>query len=91
MEPIFLNEGCDVFMNENEIRLKEIIEGERFKEIPSSQSNNDDIMQLIMKKLSDQRLKWRPHGKNSATWAFLCVGDKSLVDVKVPHVMCCML
>jgi hypothetical protein len=31
-------------MNESEIRLKEIIEGERTKEIPSSQSNNDDIM-----------------------------------------------
>ncbi len=23
-----------------------------------------------MKKLHEQRLKWRPHGKNSSTWAF---------------------
>jgi hypothetical protein len=23
MEPTFLDEGCDVFMNENEIKLKE--------------------------------------------------------------------
>jgi NifU-like protein involved in Fe-S cluster formation len=91
MEPIFLHEGCDVFMNESEIILEEIIKGERFKEIPSLQSNNDDIMQLILKILHDQRLKWRPHGKKIATWAFLCVVDNSLVDVKVPHVMCCML
>jgi hypothetical protein len=54
-------------MNESEIKLEEIIEGERFKEIPSSRSNNDDIMQLIMKKSHDQRLKWTPHGKNSTT------------------------
>jgi hypothetical protein len=67
MEPIFLDEGCNVFMNESEVRLEEINEGERSREIPSSQSNNDDIMQLIMKKLHNQRLKWRPHGKNSAT------------------------
>jgi hypothetical protein len=67
MEPNFLNERCDVFMNESEIRLEEIIEGERFKEIPSSQSNNDDIMQLIMKKKHDQKLKCRSHGKNSST------------------------
>jgi hypothetical protein len=50
-------------MNESAIKLKEIIEGERFKEIPSSQSNNDDIMQLIMKTLHDQRLKWNPMAK----------------------------
>jgi hypothetical protein len=67
MEPIFLDERCDAFMNESEIRLEKIIEGERFKEIPSSQSNNDDIMQLIIKKLHDQRLKWRPHSKFFAT------------------------
>jgi hypothetical protein len=31
MEPTFLDEGCDVFMNENEIRLKEKIDGQRSK------------------------------------------------------------
>jgi hypothetical protein len=36
MEPNFLDEGCDVFMNESEIRLEERIEGERFEEISSS-------------------------------------------------------
>jgi hypothetical protein len=36
MEPIFLDEVCDLFMNESEIRLEEGIEGERSKEIPSS-------------------------------------------------------
>jgi hypothetical protein len=36
-------------------------------------------------------LKWRPRGKNSSTWAFLCVNDESPIDVKVPHVMCCIL
>jgi hypothetical protein len=37
MEPTFLDEGCDVLMNENEIRLKEKIDGQRSKEIPSFQ------------------------------------------------------
>ncbi len=36
MELIFLDEVCDMFMNESEIRLEEGIEGERPKEIPSS-------------------------------------------------------
>jgi hypothetical protein len=36
MEPIFLDEVCDLFMNESEIRLEEGIEGERSKEITSS-------------------------------------------------------
>jgi hypothetical protein len=41
-------------------------------------------MQLIMKKLHEQRLTWRPHGINSPTWVFFCVNDETLVDVKVP-------
>jgi hypothetical protein len=49
MEPDFLDGECDVFMNENEIRPKAIIEGERSKEIPSFQSKNDDTMQFIIK------------------------------------------
>jgi hypothetical protein len=38
MEPNFLDGGCDVFINESEIRPKERIEGERSKKIPSFQS-----------------------------------------------------
>jgi hypothetical protein len=37
MEPIFLDEGCDVFMNKNEIKLKEKIDGQWSKKISSSQ------------------------------------------------------
>jgi hypothetical protein len=36
MEPNFLDEGYDVFMDKSEIRLEERIETERFEEIPSS-------------------------------------------------------
>jgi hypothetical protein len=57
-------------MNESEIRLNERIEGERFKGIPNFQLENDDTMQLFMKKLHEQRLKLKPHGINSSTWVF---------------------
>ncbi len=53
MEPFFLNEICNVFMNESEIILNERIEGERFEGIPNSQLENDDTMQLFMKKLHE--------------------------------------
>jgi hypothetical protein len=44
MEPNFLNDGCDAFMNENEIKAHEKIEGESLsKEIQSFQLDNDDI------------------------------------------------
>jgi hypothetical protein len=49
-------------MNESEIKLKERIEGGRSKEILSFQFKYDDTMQLIMKKIHEQRLKWKPHG-----------------------------
>ncbi len=49
-----------MFMNENEIRMERRIESGRSKEIPSFQPKNDDIIQLIMKKLHEQRLHWRP-------------------------------
>jgi len=75
-----------VFINESGIKLEEIIEGEKFEEIPSFQLENDDIMQLILKKLHGQRLKWKPHGQNSPTWAFY-VNDESLIFVNVPQVM----
>ncbi len=48
MEPNFLDGGCDVFMNENEIRLEEKIEVERSKKYPIFQSKNDDTMQSII-------------------------------------------
>jgi hypothetical protein len=32
-------------------------------------------MQLIMNKLHEQMLKWRPHGKKISTCAFFCVND----------------
>jgi hypothetical protein len=44
MEPNFLDEICNVFVNESEIRLNERIEGERFKGIPNSQLENDDTI-----------------------------------------------
>ncbi len=59
-----------MFINESEIKMEEKFEGERFEKCSSFLSVNDDIMQLIMNKLHEQRLKWRPHGKNSPTWAF---------------------
>jgi hypothetical protein len=49
MESNFLDGGCEVFMNESEIRLKEKFEGERSKKYPSFQSKNDDTMQFIIR------------------------------------------
>jgi len=57
------------------------------KKVPSFLSINDDIMQFIMNKLHEQRLKWRPHGKNSPTWHFFPINDESPFDLKVPQVM----
>jgi hypothetical protein len=37
MKPNFLDEKCDVFMNESEIRPTKRIKGERSREIPSYQ------------------------------------------------------
>ncbi len=47
MKSNFLGEGCDVFMNEIEIRIEGKFEGERFKEIPSSWKNDDRIMKIL--------------------------------------------
>jgi hypothetical protein len=46
------------------------IQGERFEEILSFQFQNDNTMQLIMKKLYEQRLNRRPLGRCFQTWAF---------------------
>jgi len=53
MEPTFLDEVCDVFMNENEIRLKEKIDGQGLKKFQVLNKKNDDAMSLIMKKLHE--------------------------------------
>jgi hypothetical protein len=63
----FLDEGCE---KESEMKTKGKTKGEGSKEIPSFQFKNHHTMQLIMKKLHEQRLNWKPHGKNSPTWAF---------------------
>jgi hypothetical protein len=36
MEPNFLNKGCDLFMNENEMKMERRTKGERYEEILSS-------------------------------------------------------
>ncbi len=43
----------------------------------------------MMKNLHEQRLKWKPQGKNSSTWAFFGVDDESIIHVKMPQVMNC--
>ncbi len=72
MELKFLDGGCDVFINESEIRPKERIESERSKNIPSFQSKNDDTMQFIIRQLHEQKLKCKPHGRNFPTRVFFC-------------------
>jgi hypothetical protein len=42
MKPNFLDEKCDMFMNESEIRPTKRIKGERSKEVSSYQSKIDD-------------------------------------------------
>ncbi len=37
MEPNFLNKGCDLFMNESEIKMERRTKGERYEENLSSQ------------------------------------------------------
>jgi hypothetical protein len=71
-------ERCVVFMNENEWKWNKIGGNNwtwKVEEIPSSQLENDDTMQLVMKKLHEQMLKWIPHGKKISTCAIFCVND----------------
>jgi hypothetical protein len=37
------------------------------------------------------KVKLQTHGGNSPTWGIFCVNDKSPFDVKVPHVIHCIL
>jgi len=47
-------------------------------------------MQLIMKKLHEQRLKCKPHDKKNLTWAFFHVNDELSIDVK-SCIVCCVI
>jgi len=69
MELNFLDEIRDLFLNENEINMKGRIENESIKKVQSFQLEIDDKMQLSTKKLHEQRLDLRSHGKNYPTWA----------------------
>jgi hypothetical protein len=62
MELNFLNKIRDLFLNENEIKMKGRIESESTKKVPSFQLENNEKMQLNMKKLHEQRLDLRSHG-----------------------------
>ncbi len=58
MELIHVEGSYEILMNEGEIALEEKTKEEkceRFKTLPSSLSNNDETLHLIMKKLHEQR------------------------------------
>jgi hypothetical protein len=59
MESKHVEGSFDIFLNESEIAFEEITKEERFNKfetLPNSQSNNDETLHLIMKKLHDQRI-----------------------------------
>jgi hypothetical protein len=77
-------------MNESGIALEEKTKEERFEKyetLLSSQLENDKTLHLIMKKLHEQKISWKLHGRNSPRWAFDCVNDGSKVDVNVSQLM----
>jgi hypothetical protein len=88
MELNFLDKIRDLFLNENEIKMKGRIESESIKKVPSFQLEHDDKMQLNMKILHEQRLDLRSHGQKFSNLGIFCVNDESLVDVKLPQVIC---
>jgi hypothetical protein len=58
MELIQVEGSYEILMNESEIALEEKNKEERcerFKKLPSSLSNNDETLHLIIKKLHEQR------------------------------------
>jgi len=68
MEPNVLDEGCGVFINENDIKLEE-----RLKVrigLKKFQTFNQKWWSYAInyEKLHEQRLKWRSHGKTNPTW-----------------------
>jgi hypothetical protein len=71
MEPIF---SCDVSMNEYKLSMVGMNEDKRLERsntLPNSQLKNDDSLELILKKLHEQKIKWRLRTRNSLSWAFL--------------------
>jgi hypothetical protein len=88
MELNFLDKIHDLFLNENEIKMKGRIESESTKKVPSFQLGNNEKMQLNMKNLHEQRLNLRSHGQKFSNLGIFCVNDESLVDVKLPQVIC---
>jgi hypothetical protein len=56
----------EIFLNESEIAFEEITNEGRFNKflrLPNSQSNNDETLHLIMKKLHNQRIVGNLMGK----------------------------
>jgi hypothetical protein len=89
MEPIF---SYDVSMNEYKLSMGEMNEDERFERsntLPNSQLKNNDSLELTLKKLHEQKIKWRLHSTNSLSWAFYCAIDALESNVKVPQFMQC--
>ncbi len=74
MESIHVKENFKISMNKSELALSKTKlrrKGcNRSKTLQSSQSNNNETLPLIMKKLHEQRYSWKPHGKNSLYWTF---------------------
>jgi hypothetical protein len=61
--------NVDMVVNENEIFFEEKSE-ERVEESrtsPSFHLENEDNMRIILKKLHEQKTKWKPRGRNSPT------------------------
>jgi hypothetical protein len=51
--------------------------------LPSSLSNNDETLHLIIKKLHEQRFSWKSHGRNSLCSTIYFVNDGSKMNVDV--------
>lgn len=67
MESKHVEGSFEIFLNESEIAFEEITKEGRFNKfetLPNSQSNNDETLHLIMKKLHDQRIVGNLMGKN---------------------------
>jgi hypothetical protein len=44
-------------------------------------------MKLTFKNLDEQKMKWRPHGRNYLIWVYSCINDESKVDEQIPQVV----
>lgn len=54
-------EGCEIFMNENEISMEEMNGNQTFETKPSLYSKIDVSLELILKQLHEQIIHWKPH------------------------------